>query len=45
VDYFGDRIEDMLIRRVAAVGLNLTGGARDASGGSRAGPWRGAPAL
>jgi imidazolonepropionase-like amidohydrolase len=37
VDYSGDRIEDMLIRRDAALGLDLSSGSRDAGGGSRAG--------
>jgi len=37
VDFAGDRIEQMLVRRDAAMALNLNGGARDAGGGSRAG--------
>jgi imidazolonepropionase-like amidohydrolase len=37
VDYAGERIEDMLIRRNAAIGLDLSSGSREAGGGSRAG--------
>jgi imidazolonepropionase-like amidohydrolase len=37
VDYAGDQIDDMLIRRTAALGLDLSSGSREAGGGSRAG--------
>ncbi len=37
VDFSGDRIEDLIVRRNAAVVLDLTSGSRDAGGGSRAG--------
>lgn len=37
VDFAGQRLEDLLVRRNAAVVLDLTGGSRPAGGGSRAG--------
>jgi len=37
VNYAGERLEDLLIRRDAALGLDLTSGSREAGGGSRAG--------
>jgi imidazolonepropionase-like amidohydrolase len=37
VNYAGDRLEDMLVRRNAALVLDLTDGSKQAGGGSRAG--------
>jgi imidazolonepropionase-like amidohydrolase len=37
VDLAGERVEQMVVRRGAALILNLTGGSREAGGGSRAG--------
>jgi imidazolonepropionase-like amidohydrolase len=37
VDFDGQRLEDLLVRRNAALVLDLTGGSRQAGGGSRAG--------